>query len=116
MIIRKKRPNDFSAYTIDSSLSDAFNKYIAPRLSEEQKEALKQCAKLFAEDVALVYEYELKEGWQEILIATCEITDNKNKKISTKKEIDRVLSNYGEIHFHGKNGFDSFAILEQIKK
>ena len=116
MYIKIWNNRDRSVFKITPSLKKFYSKEIKQRLSREELSQIKKFARIFAEDMALVFVHNLKRGWENKLLANGEVTTKSNCRLSSKEEIRRALDSDGEIQFHTYRKLGTCAFVRKLLK
>lgn len=116
MYIKVWNNHDRSVLKITPSLKKFYFKEVKRCLSKEELSQIKKFARVFAEDMALVFIHNLKRGWENKLLANGEVTTKSNCRLSSKEEIGRALDSDGEIQFHAYRRFGSCAFIKELLK
>lgn len=116
MLIKQWNNRDYRVYRITPELKKFFSKKIKQNLSKDELKEIKKIAKFLAEEISIVFEDNLKKGWENQLLINGRITTKSNRQLATKEETNRALLLDGEIQFHSYRKNGSCAFIKKLLK
>lgn len=116
MYIKAWNGHDLDVFKITPNLKKFYTKEVKQLFSADEQKQLKKIARLFAEEMSLVFANNLKQGWENKLLNNGRVTTKSNRQLTSKEEIIRALDFDGQIKFHTYRKNGSAAFIEKILK
>lgn len=116
MIIKIWNNWDGGVFRVNMNSKKAF-KEVKEKFSPQEQKKLRQIAKEFAEELVVVFEHNLRRGWErKILVAGKVLSKNGKRELKIAQEIKEVLGCDGEIQFHARRKNGSLSFIRSIER
>lgn len=116
MYIKTWNGHDMGVFQVNPNLNKFYSREVKGHFSKEELAQLKKIARLFAEEMCLVFAHNLIRGWENKLLANGKVMTKSNRQLSSKDEILRALATDGQIEFHTYRKNSSCAFIKELLK